>query len=157
MTLPLAVLLVGCVYTTPRVHSPQALAAGEITVANTDAAIAEAVRGEARSLLNRVHGAGPRATIDVHVVLDGDIDYLTCLYPCWPATDDLARVYVILGAPFGFMQGESRVSVDVVVHTADGRLLAGHGEGDKYGSRYVPARRRALAVALDHALAVSGR
>jgi hypothetical protein len=44
------------------------------------------------------------------------------------------------------------LSVDITI-TRDGRTFVGHGSADKRGSIYAPARKRALAVALDQALA----
>lgn len=65
--------------------------------------------------------------------------------------DGIASI-ALLGAPFGLVLARERVAVEVRVETGD-RSLVGRGEANKLGSIYAPARRRALASALDAALA----
>jgi hypothetical protein len=62
-----------------------------------------------------------------------------------------------LAALTGTKMDESTVAIDLTVDAADGRVLAGHGEATKWGSIYVAARRRAIAAALDRALADASR
>jgi hypothetical protein len=66
--------------------------------------------------------------------------------------DGCGAMGVIIAAPAGATIENDRVAVDVTVE-AGGKTLHGHGEAGKDGSVYAHARRRALAVALDRALA----
>lgn len=65
--------------------------------------------------------------------------------------DGLAAV-ALLAAPFGFVMSRARVSVDVTIER-DGKTLVGHGTAERLGSIYAPARKRAIAVALERAIA----
>jgi hypothetical protein len=66
-------------------------------------------------------------------------------------TDGIASIGLFF-LPFGFVMDNEKISVDVTIEHA-GRTFTGHGSAEKLGSMYAPARRRALAVALDRALA----
>ena len=54
---------------------------------------------------------------------------------------------------FGMTYESETVSVDVAITARDGRTLVGHATAEKAGSLFAKARRRAIAAALDRALA----
>jgi hypothetical protein len=66
--------------------------------------------------------------------------------------EDGIAVIAYLPALFGAYTGRERLSVDITLETG-GSSFRGSGSAEKLGSLYAPARRRALAVALDNALA----
>lgn len=60
----------------------------------------------------------------------------------------------ILPLPLGLTYEQAKLSVDVEVEVErNGQTFRGRGAAEKMGGSYAPARRRALAVALDRALA----
>jgi hypothetical protein len=66
--------------------------------------------------------------------------------------EDGFAAMLFLAAPFGVVLARERLSVELRVDTGD-RILLGRGSANRLGSIYAPARRRALAAALDEALA----
>lgn len=152
----------GCVYRTPKAHLPASLpsvAASELCIAGITVEDAEgpldpqkeaAVQGEAGSILtkaiqSRGGEAGPgRVSAHVRLGVTGSIDDSV-------RKDGIAAM-AYLYAPFGLVIERQEVDVDVTLQTR-GRSFTGHGHADRLGSIYAHARRRALAVALDRALA----
>ena len=82
-----------------------------------------------------------------HVTLEERADYLDNAL-----RQDGFAVMGILPLPLGFTYEQAKLSVDVEVER-NGQTFRGHGTAEKMGGIYAPARRRALAVALDRALA----
>jgi hypothetical protein len=164
VTVGLAVRVVGCTYATPAVHVPPGLpglAAGQIALGDVDVArkggdmgrqTAADVCGEVEDILGRaVRGraaSGSDARVDVQVRLEGSDDFISDA----GYEDGCGAMPLLVAAPAGAMTENERVSVDLTLRTG-GATFRGHGYGDRNGSMYVGARRRALAVALDHALA----
>ncbi len=155
---------IGCTYATPKVDvpaqvpafSPCQLELAEVTVKNKDKAVPSEVthyvHAATRDILaeaSRARGGGAGAAkLRVHVDLEDEVDYMATV----GAHDGCAAVPLLVAAPAGANIESSKLSVDVDLE-AGGRRFQGHGEADKAGSLYVDARRRALAVALDRALA----
>ncbi len=151
----LLALATGCAYRTPNVALPPEVPAIEQTAVSVEAkdeldaeTIAE-LRGKTEQLLARASRSRTgHARVCVRVVVEKDTDALTDAMH----TDGMAAMAVpalLLGTSFQ----RARVAVDVAVETEDGRMLRGRGEAEKDGSLYAAARKRALAVALDRALA----
>jgi hypothetical protein len=151
--LPLAlgffVLSAGCAYRTPPVHAPDALPIEVAEVTASDPAAAEELRHDTESILARATKgrAGEPARVRVHVMLEDEYNWVDAamrkdgmaLFGAWPVL-------------FGMTTARQDVSVDVTVEMR-GCTLWGHGSARREGGIYAPARRRALAVALDRALA----
>jgi hypothetical protein len=116
-----------------------------------DASTEAAIRAEAIEILKAAeprNSSGAPAHVRAHVTLgeSGGIDDAI-------HKDGLA-VVGYLYAPFGVVIDRQALRVDVTVES-NGRTFAGHGEASLFGSIYAHARRRALALALDRALAAS--
>jgi hypothetical protein len=158
------VLLSACAYRTPAVDVPDTvppIAARELaidTVTVTDAGqevapeVALDVRCEvSRLILGAVRERGAqagRARVDVRVDLESGRSVYDSM-----REDGLAAI-TLLGAPFGLVMARQELAVEVTIH-APGSTLIGRGRASRLGSIYAPARRRALAAALDQALAVA--
>jgi hypothetical protein len=69
---------------------------------------------------------------------------------------EMALGFWLLAAPAGLTYDRQALSVDLAV-TRGGRTFSGHGEAESRGGLYAPARKRALALALDRALADAAR
>lgn len=119
-----------------------------------DAATVAEVRAETAAILDRAsiaRGGSPAGRVRVRVELVERRDYASealqqdgfAIFGLWP---------VIVG----MVSEREKLSVDVTIDDA-GRTLEGHGTSEKLGGLYAPARRRALAVALDTALADAAR
>jgi hypothetical protein len=162
----LALPIAGCAFRTPTPAVPRAIAGDAarparlevssvevVTAAGAaDAETAADVRAQTRKILadaarKSATGDGP-AKVGVTVSLGKYEDYVAHAI----RQDGMALIFWGMAAPSGLTCDRQALSVDVVV-THDGRRFFGHGEADKEGSIYAPARKRALAVALDHALA----
>jgi hypothetical protein len=63
-------------------------------------------------------------------------------------------VACVFPALMGTVGGYTTLAVDVTVETDTGTYI-GHGRATKWGGLYAPAFKRALAVALDEALATA--
>jgi len=150
-----ALLASGCAYRTPNVTLPPEVPAIEPSAVSVEGAddldpdtVAD-LRGKTEQLLahaSRRHTG--HARVCVHVVLEKDVDALSNAMH----QDGMAAMAVpalLLGTSFQY----ARVAVDLAIETEDGRVLYGRGEATKDGSLYAAARKRALAVALDRALA----
>lgn len=153
---------VGCAYATPAVHlpgaipaiAPQAIDLVEVTVIDGKNDIGPEVTADVRKQVTEIlakaararGGAGAPARVRVHITLEERGDIYDAM------RKDGIAVIGLLYAPFGLVIGREKLSVDVALETG-GRAFTGHGTGDKMGSIYAPARRRALAAALDKALA----
>lgn len=149
----------GCAYRTPKVDVPPTIPEGPLEVAEVSVVdlatpvspetTAEITRDAERILAraNRTHPAGDATRVRVKVELGEEYSWVNSAL----SRDGMA----ILGMTpilFGMTTGSQAVKVDVSFES-NGRTLNGHGEAKKDGGLYVPARRRALAAALDRALA----
>jgi hypothetical protein len=154
----------GCAFRTPTPNLPPAIVGygrppAQIEVASVDVAstkgpldpvVADEVRTRTMKILSDAarksrSGDGP-AVVHVKVSLGeyrNDVGkYLA----------NMSIGFWLLGAPAGLTYDKQSLSVDLDV-TRNGRSFAGHGEGECWGGLYAPARKRAIAVALDRALA----
>jgi hypothetical protein len=158
----------GCAFRTPTPSLPPAIA-GEgppparlevafIDVVSTkgtlDPADAEEVRARTAKIFADTarksrSGDGP-AMLRVKVSLGEYVDdtgrYLA----------SMALGFWLLAAPAGLAYDRQALSVDLAI-TRGGRTLSGHGEAESRGGLYAPARKRALAFAIDRALADAAR
>ena len=149
----LTLLGVGCAFRTPAVHVPEAMppvtaGALDVSVTVVGAYDIARVRRHTTELLARAaasdrrEGGGP-AIVHVRVAIEP--------HPSM----SLERAYlplVLWMLPFGFVTTHERVAIDVIVQAGEHRFT-GRGTADVWGSLYSPPLRRALAVALDRALA----
>lgn len=159
----LAVAVTGCAFRTPTPTVPRAIAGDALPPAHlqvasvdvrgaADPEAAAAVRAQTAKILadaarKSSTGDGP-ATVHVTVSLGEYVDELArAVYH-----DGFAYLGWIVGAPAGLTYEHQELSVDLVIERG-GRTFTGHGEAEKDGSIYARARKRALAVALDRALA----
>jgi len=155
----------GCAYQTPSAHIPAAMPAiapssldvTEVTVVDAthgiDDETAVGVRRDTTAILvkaaqERGALAAPGHTlVRAHVTLEERRNF---------AEDALRQdgiaIFGLWPLAFGMVNAQQKLSVDLDVET-NGRVFHGHGTAEKAGSFYSPARRRALAVALDRALA----
>ncbi len=156
--------LAACAYATPAVHIPESLPIApahleleDVIVMDgdrpADAALASEVRGQTAEILERAlgarsGGAAQRAKVSVRVDLEWKYDIYDAM------REDGIAVVAWLPATLGVAIGRQRVSAEVTVEVGD-RTFVGHGTGEKIGSIYASPRRRALATALDQALAES--
>ena len=101
-------------------------------------------------ILGKAARARPAASGRARVRVRIDLERRSSIYDAM-RKDGIAFV-ALLGAPLGLVIDNEKLSVDLTVESA-GRTFTGHGAAEKLGSLYAPARRRALAVALDRALA----
>lgn len=150
LPLLLALVTLGCAYRTPAVHVPDQLEevpgprdASDITVRGaTDAEAERDVQATARKLLDGVGGI-----VHMRVVLEERDDYANNAL-----SKDGIAVFGLWPVAFGMIYESETIAVDVEIE-AHGRFYRGHGEAKKEGGLYAHARRRALAAALDRALA----
>ena len=155
-------LLAGCAYRTPETRVPDTFGgrarAVEVTLVDAEGReiageSSTQVRADADAILARAGRGqfGPDAVVHARVELGFRYDLMRTVGRCGLSCAPVAFP-VLAGMD---MEEEARV-VDVVVE-AGGRTFVGHGEADKGGSLYARARKRALAVALDRALADAAR
>ncbi len=162
MPLAFAFALTGCAYRIPETHVPTPIADEvatspiDITVdaarGEVDSKTAQSVRDDTVAILAGA-GARPRdagARMHVHVRLVARRDANDAL------NEDGFAVFGLWPVVFGMVCERQELTVDVTID-ADGRAITGHGAAEKLGGIYAPARRRALAVALDAALADAAR
>jgi hypothetical protein len=163
----------GCAYRTPAVHlpaaippvAPGALDVTEVTVVadgdDVDPEDAADVREWTAALLAKAANergaahpagaAGGPARVHVHVELvSSRPGFFLGILKGGPLTGMIALPGWLLGGEIV----RERLRVGVTLETG-GRTFTGEAWGDKAGSLYVPARRRALAIALDRALAAA--
>ncbi|MFT3768564.1 MAG: hypothetical protein QM820_24220 [Minicystis sp.] len=162
----LALAAAGCAFRTPTPHLPVAIAGDapppadlEVSAVHVvarsgkiDPATADAVRAQTTKILadaarKSATGDGP-TDVRVTVSLGEHVDYADHSMN----QDGIAVFAWLLMWPAGVKFERQALSVDVVIER-EGRTFIGHGEADKEGSIYARARKRALAVALDRALA----
>ena len=162
----LALAAAGCAFRTPTPHVPAAIAGdapppADLKVAvvdvvarsgKIDAETAGAVRAQTAKILadaarKSATGDGP-AEVRVTVSLGEHVDYADHSMK----QDGIAVFPWLLMWPAGVKFERQELAVDVVI-VRGGRTFIGHGEADKEGSIYARARKRALAVAIDRALA----
>jgi hypothetical protein len=163
--LPFAfVAMFGCTYRTPDVHLPAAFPGFRADALELSSVVVHAhgqevssetafnVRRTVREML--VDAASDRATssqatrVTVRVDVQRSEDWV---YNAG-RTDGCGAVPFVFAAPTGTKIEDEALSVEVEIET-NGRHFWGRGDAHKDGSLYAPARRRALAVALDEALA----
>jgi hypothetical protein len=158
----------GCVFSTPTPSVPPAIA-GEgrppaqlevagVDVVSTDGTsdpetVADVRARTAKILADAARksrsGDGP-AAVRVRVSLGEHVDY----FGRFLAEMDFG--IWLFGAPAGLVYNRQALAVDLSV-TRGGRTFSGHGEAERWGGLYAPARKRALAAALDRALADAAR
>jgi hypothetical protein len=161
----LLLLLSACAYRTPRVDVPSSvppIAARDLVIDDVvvtdggqqaDPLVAAGVRCEVtRLLLGAVAERGARRGA-AHVRIAVDLQDRRGIEDAM-REDGFASI-ALFGAPFGLVLARERLAVHLTLD-AGGRTLVGGGRADKLGSIYAPARRRALASALDAALASLG-
>jgi hypothetical protein len=155
----------GCAYRTPAAHLPPAIPAiapgaldvSDVTVVDArgpidDETVAHVQRDTAAILVRAANervgpAAGGGAVVHAHVTLEERANFLDNAM-----REDGFAVMGILPVPFGIKYEQAKLSVDVEVER-NGQIFRGHGTAEKMGGIYARARRRALAVALDRALA----
>ncbi len=158
----------GCAYATPTVHMPESgpplsdaeLAAAEITVVDPKNGVDRETEGEVRnqtaSVLSRARrpegtSAGAMRML-VRVEL---VEHEENIYDASLRRDGCAAVGMA-GVPVGQIVDRERLNVDVTLEDAQaGLTYKGSASANEYGSIYAHARRRALARALDRALAAA--
>jgi hypothetical protein len=153
-----ALLITGCAYRTPNVALPPEVPSVEEAAVSVEGAddldpdTVSDLESKTRQLLARASRRrapdSRHARVCVHVVVEKDVDALSNAMH----TDGMAAMAVpalLLGTTFQW----AHVDVELAIETDDGRVLYGRGEAEKNGSLYAAARKRALAVALDRALA----
>jgi hypothetical protein len=160
--IPLAALgAVACVHQAPPVQIPASVPdfssvrvdETKVTVVYSDGDAAEPeiaadYQREADSLLSdaaaKRKGAAATADAEVRVVILGGRSVYRAGAFVLP--------YVLFAHAFGTATTFGKISVDLTLRS-DGHVFRGHGEASEKGSYRVSIRRRALAVALDQALA----
>jgi hypothetical protein len=161
-----ACAVTGCAFRTPTPYLPRQIAGDARPPAHlqvtsievrtregvVDPETAAAVRAETAKILadaarKSSTGDGP-ATVRVTVSLG---KYTDDNAPAF-RRDGFAFLGWMVIAPAGLTYEHQALSVDVTV-TRGGLTFTGHGEAEMEGSIYARARKRALAVALDRALA----
>lgn len=158
----LLVLGPGCAYRTPETRVPDTLGgrarAVEVTLVDAEGheiagESSTQVRADADAILARASRGrfGPDAVVHARVELGFRYDLMPTVGRC-----GLSCAPVAFPVLAGMDMEEQALAVDVVVE-AGGLTFLGHGEADKGGSLYARARKRALAVALDRALADAAR
>jgi hypothetical protein len=158
-------LVTGCAYQTPAAHIPASLPAvapcsldvTDVTVKDAkgpidDETIAGVRRDTAAILMKAAKERGALAApgptvIHATVTLEERENFVENAL-----SQDGIAIFGLWPVAFGMINGQQKLSVDVDVET-NGHLFHGHGTAEKRGSIYAHARRRALAVALDRALA----
>src|SRR5580765_2727326 len=137
-------LLTGCAFRSATVAVPEPLRVTHVAVrGDSELETKEAYERTRRMLRTSMH---TEAEASVAVDLGKRDDHLAFL-----SHDGIALWFLIWPILGGMVTEREHVGVDVVV-TSHGRLLRGHGDGEKEGSIYAPAQKRALAVALGRAL-----
>jgi hypothetical protein len=158
----------GCVFGTPTPSVPPAIAGegrppARLEVAGVDVVSTEGtldpeavteVRAKTAKILADAarksrSGDGP-AAVRVRVSLGEYVNYVGR----YLAEMDFG--ILLFGAPAGLVYDRQALSVDLTV-TRGGRTFSGHGEAERWGGLYASARKRALAAALDRALADAAR
>lgn len=157
----------GCAYQTPAAHlpasvsgiAPGALDVSDVTVVDArrpiDDATVEGVRRETAAILVEAANArigpaaGGGAVVHAHVTIEQEDNFLDRAM-----REDGLAAFSVVTLPLGMKYEQARLSVDVEVER-NGQTLRGHGTAEKMGGIYAHARRRALAVALDRALAAA--
>jgi hypothetical protein len=166
LTFVLATALAGCAYRTPPTHVPHRLAdavpasvaPGDVTVVDAtgdvDPETVASVRQDTARILARTDPRGRTiardARMSVHVELLDRRDASDSL------REDGFAIFGLWPVVFGMICERQKLAVDVTIEHG-GQRLVGHGTAEKLGGIYAPARRRALAVALDEALANAAR
>jgi hypothetical protein len=141
---------VGCAYRTSSITVAQPVRITHVAVSGAGAST-EAISDVTSRTTHMIDHANKRAhgtPIDMSVAVNVEKprDYLSFLH-----TDGIGLFFLIWPILGGMVIDRSKVDVDVVIASGN-RLLHGHGSADKEGSVYAPARKRALAVALDQAV-----
>ncbi len=148
----------GCAYQTPPVRAPERMSAGPLTAAAVDVVggdeaiareVGDEVKADVADMLARAvpADAGTPTPVRVRVRILADRMVLEEAL----RQDGFAGIG-LAGFFLGQVTDEARVEVGVWFDVL-GRTRAGHAVVSKEGSVYAPARRRALAAALDLALA----
>ena len=170
-SLLLASSTAACVYRTPQAHVPESIpvfsaidvegSTAEVTTVEGLALQPDAEQKIRRDLAEALASAGKRrraapgdeqagergkARFHAHVHVQEEIPWDAAI------NKDGIAVVSLLAFPFGIINTRERLTVDVTVQSG-GWSFTGHGAADKFGSIYSPALKRALAVALDRALA----
>jgi hypothetical protein len=137
--------------------APGALDVNDVTVIDAQGPVDDAtvagVRAEAAQILAKAARARPApaaeggAVVHAHVTLEQHEHFFENAL-----RQDGFAIFGMWPVPLGMVVDRQKLSVDVEVER-NGRTFRGHGTAEKDGSIYAPARRRALAVALDRALA----
>jgi hypothetical protein len=158
-------VLSGCAYQTPAAHipagmpaiAPSTLEVSDVTVIDAKRPIDDetvaGVRRDTAAILQKAakeRGALARpgsTVVHAHVTLEEDVDFADRALK-----QDGIAIFGLWPVLLGMKHERQKLSVDVEVET-NGHLYKGHGTADKGGGLYSRARRRALAVALDRALA----
>jgi hypothetical protein len=122
--------------------APRALDDAEVTVIDGAHHADQEVAAEVKAR----GAAGGSARVHVHVELGDRRDIFDAM-----REDGIAVIYLMF-TPLGLVFERQKLSVNVVVETG-GRTFEGRASAEKLGSIYARARRRALADAIDKALA----
>ncbi len=149
------VLCAGCAYRTPKVQAPASLPGFEVTdviVTDETNAIDDAAEADVRSrtketLERAVKPGAARASVRVAIASHDDNIYARSV------SQDGCAAFGMIGVPAGQVIDRETVIVDVAIVEPDGRTHRGWALVEKEGSLYAPASKRALAAALDRALA----
>lgn len=139
------VALDGCAYRTPEINVPTSLHDGREATVHVDVRgvdDARAVQAETERLL-----AGVGGVVHAHVTIEE-----TNRYALRALSEDGVAVFGLWPVAFGMTYESETVDVDIEIEVG-GRTVRGHGQAEKDGSLYASARRRALAAALNSALA----
>jgi hypothetical protein len=153
-------LAAGCAYRTPPVHfarsielAPEHLDVSTIAVLRDGSTppereVEEIDRWATEILQTAARERGSRDDAPARVWLRVEVE------PQWhpPGMDPLSAGVVMIALALGLAPECREVSV-VLELESQGRLAGGRGSGRACGGIYAPARRRALALALDDALA----
>ncbi|MDI3288562.1 hypothetical protein [Polyangium sp. 15x6] len=161
LLLAVALGAAGCAYRAPPTHVPPSLAfsaadldVDEIVIVDHDPTRETQSPADTWQdtvqILGKAARSGPATAGRARVRVRIDLERRSSIYDAM-RKDGIAFMGM-LGALFGLVIDNEKLSVDVTVER-DGRTFKGHGSAEKLGSMYAPARRRALAVALDRALA----
>jgi hypothetical protein len=164
----LSLVASGCAFQTPTPNLPPAIAGegrppaqlevASVDVVSTKGTLDPEVAGEVRARTAKIFADAARksrsgdgaAVVRVKVSLGEYVDD-TGRYIA-----NMALGFWLLAAPAGLAYDRQALSVDLTV-TRGGRTFSGHGEAESRGGLYAPARKRALALALDRALADAAR
>lgn len=150
-------LVGGCAYRTRPANVPEDLtlpaAASDVTVTvrsgarAVDADVEASVRAETERAVRDATTKRPRAGhLDVAVELELSASAYDAI-----RRDGLA-VVGLAPAPLGMVIDRERLQLEVTFEDGTGRVRRGHGAADVTGGIYAPARRKALALALERAL-----